>query len=129
MRLLLDTQVALWWLTGSPRLSKTTRDLLAGSACVLSVASVWEVAIKHRLAKLPIPPGRFRDEMRSAGATILALTDDQVVTQVDLPVDHPDPFDRLLIAVAASEHLILITADRTLVALAEVDPRLPIRQA
>ena len=62
MRLLLDTQVALWWLVGSPRLSRSCRDLIANSSCVVSVASIWEVAIKHRLGKLPISPQLFRDE-------------------------------------------------------------------
>ena len=43
VRLLLDTQVALWWLTASPRLSKASRELMAGSPCVVSVVSIWEV--------------------------------------------------------------------------------------
>ena len=56
MTLLLDTQVALWWLIGSRRLGVPARKLLAESACVLSAASVWEVAFKHRLGKLPVGP-------------------------------------------------------------------------
>ncbi len=53
MRLLLDTQVALWWLTASPRLSKSSRELMVSSPCAVSVASIWEVDLKHRLGKLP----------------------------------------------------------------------------
>ncbi len=49
MRLLLDTQVMLWWLLDDPRLRIDTRGLLSASPCVVSVASTWEVAIKHRL--------------------------------------------------------------------------------
>jgi PIN domain nuclease of toxin-antitoxin system len=94
--LLLDTQVALWWLTASPRLSKTTRELMAGSRCVISVASIWEVDLKHRLGKLPIAPRRFRDEMRWVGAAILSIGDDLVLTAVKLAKTHRDPFDRLL---------------------------------
>ncbi|MEO5823832.1 MAG: hypothetical protein ABIT71_25280 [Vicinamibacteraceae bacterium] len=67
MRLLLDTQIALWWLTANRRLSKASRDLVATSHCELSVASIWEVAIKHGLGKLAMPPGAFRDEMLAAG--------------------------------------------------------------
>ena len=61
MRLLLDTQVALWWLSASPRLSKSSRALMAASASIVSVASIWEVAIRHRIGKLPVAPARFRD--------------------------------------------------------------------
>ena len=129
MRLLLDTQVALWWLTASRRLAKASRELIATSTCVVSVASVWEVAIKHRLGKLPVSARRFRDEMRSAGAVILSISDEHAMATADLPLAHPDPFDRLLLSVAEAEHLILLTADRALVSLGEDNPRLPIRGA
>lgn len=129
MRLLLDTQVALWWLTASPRLSKASRELMAGSPCVVSVASIWEVALKHRLGKLPVSPRRFRDEMRSAGAVILSVSDEHVLTAVELPESHRDPFDRLLLSVAEAEHLVLLTADRALMTLAREAPRLPLRGA
>ena len=129
MRLLLDTQVALWWLTASPRLPKASRDLVAGSPCFLSVVSLWEVDLKHRLGKLAVSAERFRDEMRSAGATILSLTDEHVLTRLELPQAHNDPFDRLLLGIAECEHLILLTADETLVALAGMNPRLPLKNA
>ncbi|MGH9365106.1 MAG: type II toxin-antitoxin system VapC family toxin [Thermoanaerobaculia bacterium] len=129
MNLLLDTQVALWWLTASPRLAKATRELIAGSACVVSVASIWEVAIKHRLGKLPVSARRFRDEMRSAGAHILSINDEHALATTDLPLPHGDPFDRLLLSVAEAERLILLTADRTLIALGGENPRLPVRSA
>ena len=129
MRLLLDTQVALWWLTASPRLSKASRELMASSPCVVSVASIWEVDLKHRLGKLPVPPRRFRDEMRSAGVVILSVSDQHVLTCVDLPEPHHDPFDRLLLSVAEAEHLVLLTADKALVALGRKQPRLPLRSA
>ncbi|MBI3494298.1 MAG: type II toxin-antitoxin system VapC family toxin [Acidobacteria bacterium] len=127
MRLLLDTQVALWWLTASRRLPAASRALIAASPCVVSVASVWEVAIKHRIGKLPVPPHRFRDEMRSAGAVILSVTDDQVLATADQPDAHADPFDRLLLAVAHVEHLVLLTADAALIALARTEPTLPVK--
>jgi PIN domain nuclease of toxin-antitoxin system len=49
MRLLLDTQVMLWWLLDDPRLGNHRREVLAAIPCLVSVASIWEVAIKHRL--------------------------------------------------------------------------------
>jgi PIN domain nuclease of toxin-antitoxin system len=121
--------VALWWLTASRRLSAVSRELIAGSSCVVSVASIWEVAIKHRLGKLPVPPRRFRDEMRSAGAFILSVSDEHALATADLPVAHGDPFDRLLIGAAQVEQVTLLTADRTLIAFATENPRLPIRGA
>jgi PIN domain nuclease of toxin-antitoxin system len=129
VRLLLDTQVALWWLTASSRLAKASRELMVGSPCSVSVASVWEVDLKHRLGKLPIAPERFRDEMRSAGATVLSVTDEHVLTRVKAAESHRDPFDRLLLSVAEAENLVLLTADTALIALGRQEPRLPIRHA
>jgi PIN domain nuclease of toxin-antitoxin system len=129
VRLLLDTQVALWWLTASPRLSKSSRDLMARSPCVVSVASIWEVTLKHGLGKLAVAPLRFRDEMRSAGAIILSVSDEHVLTTAALAVTHRDPFDRLLLGVARSEDLVLLTADTALIALAGKEPRLPLKGA
>ena len=129
MRLLLDTQVALWWLTASSRLSKSSRELMVSSPCAVSVASIWEVDLKHRLGKLPIAPARFRDEMRSAGATVLSVTDEHVLTHEKAGESHRDPFDRLLLSVAEAENLVLLTADTALIALGRQEPRLPIRHA
>jgi len=129
VRLLLDTQVALWWLTANPRLSRASRELMVSSHCAVSVASVWEVDLKHRLGKLPIAPARFRDEMRSAGATVLSVTDEHVLTRVKAAESHRDPFDRLLLSVAEAESLVLLTADTALIALGLQEPRLPIRRA
>ena len=129
MRLLLDTQIALWWLTASPRLSKASRELVATSHCELSVASIWEVAIKHGLGKLAMPPGVFRDEMLAAGTIVQSLTDVHVLSAAEMPVAHADPFDRLLLGVAVAEGLHLLTADMSLVGLADRHPHLPIREA
>jgi PIN domain nuclease of toxin-antitoxin system len=129
MRLLLDTQVALWWLTASTNLSRSSRVLMRDSPCVVSVASIWEVSLKHRLGRLPISPRRFRDEMRSAGAVIMSVSDDHVLTTVNGAETHPDPFDRLLLGVAEAEHLVLLTADKALLSLGRKEPRLPVRRA
>lgn len=102
---------------------------MASSLCALSVASIWEVDLKHRLGKLPIAPARFRDEMRSAGVTVLAVTDEHVLTSVKAAESHRDPFDRLLLSVAVAENLVLLTADAALIALAREEPGLPIRHA
>ena len=112
MTLLLDTQVAIWWLVGSRRLGGPARKLLAGSACVLSVASVWEVASKHRLGKLSIAPGLFRDHMLAAGAELLVVSDTHAIETAALPRHHDDPFDRMLIAQARVEKLRAVSSDK-----------------
>lgn len=99
---------------------------MANSPCAVSVASIWEVALKHHLGKLAVAAEQFRDEMRAAGARILAVTDDHVLTPTDLPASHRDPFDRLLVGVAVAEHVMLLTADVALIGLATKDARLPI---
>jgi PIN domain nuclease of toxin-antitoxin system len=127
--LLLDTQVALWWLTASRRLSKPARELVAGSDCVLSVASIWEVDLKHRIGKLPVSAQRFRDEMRIAGAIILSVADEHVLRIVRGVEAHRDPFDRMLLSVAEAEQLTLLTADDALISLGRKNPNVPVRRA
>ncbi|MCS5694095.1 hypothetical protein NZK33_19245 [Cyanobium sp. FGCU-6] len=70
---MLDTQVMLWWLLDDPRLGTHTRALMASCPCLVSVASIWEVAIKHRLGKLDVTPASFRDQSVSAGAALLPV--------------------------------------------------------
>ncbi len=112
MTLLLDTRIAIWWLVGSRRLGNPVRGMLEQSACVLSAASVWEVAIKYRLGKLAIPPLRFRDRMLAAGAELLMVSDVHAIETAALPRHHDDPFDRMLIAQARVEELRAVSADR-----------------
>ncbi|MFA6313819.1 MAG: type II toxin-antitoxin system VapC family toxin [Sterolibacterium sp.] len=111
MSLLLDTHVALWWLAGNARLKRKLRERIASSDCMISVASVWEVAIKYRLGKLSVSPQIFRDEMRDAGASIISISDAHAVAFASLPAGHDDPFDLLLLATAQAERRCLVTAD------------------
>ena len=112
MRCLLDTQVILWWLLDDPRLGAESRQLLASRPCVVSVASVWEVAIKHRIGKLEVSPIVFRDQSIAAGADLLPVLDSHVIETAQLPMLHQDPFDRLLIAQARVEGLMAMSSDR-----------------
>ena len=112
MRCLLDTKVMLWWLLDDPRLGAETRRLVALSPCVVSVASIWEVAIKHRIGKLEVSPLVFRDQTIAAGADLLPVLDSHVIETAQLPMLHQDPFDRLLIAQARVEGLMAVSSDR-----------------
>lgn len=114
MRLLLDTQIALWWLAGDARLKRAVRERIAASTCFLSVASIWEVSIKHRIGKLPVTPELFANALRECGAAILPVSEVHATSYARLPAGHDDPFDLLLISVAQAENLRLLTADRKL---------------
>ena len=111
MRLLLDTQVMLWWLLGDRRLRRETCELMATSACMVSVASIWEVAIKHRIGKLSIDPITFRDQSLAVGAKLLVINDAHAIETANLPDIHEDPFDRLIIAQARIEALTAVSSD------------------
>ena len=111
MRLLLDTQIMIWWLVDDPRLGAETRELMASTACLVSVASIWEVAIKNRLGKLPVAPAEFRDQSCAAGASILPVLDEHVIETARLPLAHADPFDRLLMAQARVEGFMAVSSD------------------
>jgi PIN domain nuclease of toxin-antitoxin system len=117
--LLLDTHVWLWMLSEPERLSDEVRDQIADldTAVLLSAASSWEIAIKHRLGKLtlPAPPREFvPDRLRRSGVLPLAIEHDHVLRVSELPDHHRDPFDRLLIAQALAMDLRLVTSDRQL---------------
>lgn len=111
MKLLLDTQIMLWWLLGDDRLRAETRESISVTPCLVSVASVWEVAIKFRLGKLLIAPTVFRDECLAAGAGLLGISDAHVIETANLPGIHDDPFDRLIVAQARIEGLVALSSD------------------
>jgi PIN domain nuclease of toxin-antitoxin system len=114
---LLDTSTWIWSTSEPERLSKLARDLLGEREhhlFHLSAASAWEIAIKSSLGKLklPAPAAEYvpatliRQAIRS-----LPVTTSHAVAVEDLPFHHNDPFDRLLIAQAKLEGLIILTSD------------------
>lgn len=116
MRYLLDTGVWLWS-TGEPgKISRKAHDVIADSSneIFLSAATSWEVAIKAASGKLrlPEPPNSYvPSRMASQGLRPLAVSHQHALGVFALPPHHRDPFDRLLIAQASVEDMILITAD------------------
>lgn len=114
--LLLDTHVALWWFTADPRLPEAERDLIGCSRCHVSLASLWEVAIKHRINKLPVSPKDFIGAIEAAAMRLLPIQPAHIVATSELPLLHGDPFDRLLVAQSQTESLALLTADARLAA-------------
>ncbi len=117
---LIDTQIFLWMATTPERLSPSARAACESSDLVLSVASVWEIAIKHHIGKLPLPTDIriFLDrQIRFANLTLLPIHYLHTLRAAALPGDHKDPFDRLIAAQAVEESLPCITADPQLATL------------
>jgi PIN domain nuclease of toxin-antitoxin system len=114
-RALLDTHVWLWSTGASNRLGPRTRSLIEdpGNELWLSVASGWELAIKSRRGlELGIAVDEYvRSRLRLGRIRALDIKLDHVLAVAHLPEHHRDPFDRLLIAQARAESLVLVTAD------------------
>jgi PIN domain nuclease of toxin-antitoxin system len=119
LRLLLDTHAYLWWLADHPELSYEARDLLADprTSAYVSAASVWEIAIKVKLGRLDLrDAGTMEDvvEIASNAFTELPIHARHAAAAGALPRHHDDPFDRMLVAQAQIEDLILVTRDEKL---------------
>ena len=121
MRLLLDTHVLLWLMQEDRRLSPEAHALIYNAAEVyVSIASIWEIAIKWRLGKMEEDPEELVATIGKAGLLELPVKALHAVTTSKLPLLHRDPFDRLLVAQAISETMRLLTADPQLAAYSEL---------
>jgi PIN domain nuclease of toxin-antitoxin system len=110
-RLLLDTHVFLWWKLDDSRLGETIRERIATAELVMvSAASAWEVAIKTRLGKLQFHED-FELGVRDSGFERLPIGFSHAAATRELPGHHRDPFDRMLIAQARVEDLVIVTHD------------------
>ncbi len=116
MKLLLDTHVFMWWDSDHSRLSP---DALAAckssvNSLHLSLASVWEMQIKHQLGKLPIGQplvDLLRDHQTRNALRLEAVTLPDIPALSPLPPHHRDPFDRILIAQAKRGGFQLVSCD------------------
>lgn len=115
--MLLDTHTFLWWVSErGARLSDRARELLSDGAneASLSIASVWEMAIKSGAARIDLPDIAERyvpDRMRYHGFDLLPIELPHAFRAGALPRIHGDPFDRMLVAQAQMEGLAILTAD------------------
>ena len=117
MRLLLDTHALLWWLGGDPALSNAAKAAIAddGNEVFVSAAFTWEIATKHRIGKLPgvaAIVATLDTVIAEQGFLALAVSLRHGQTAGALPGPHRDPFDRMLIAQALSEGLVLISNEQ-----------------
>jgi PIN domain nuclease of toxin-antitoxin system len=112
VNLLLDTHVLLWWLADDSRLSPDTRKAISDpeNIVLVSAVTIWEIVIKKGLGKLAIPD-EWYDAIADEPFQRLPITWEHSRKVADLPELHRDPFDRLLVAQAIVENLVLVTGD------------------
>ncbi len=119
MRYLLDTHILLWSALAPGKLSSKASALLVSGdhSFYFSSASIWEVAIKHR--KFPdtflVHPRLLCDALLELGYREVGITSNHAVQTARLPLFHKDPFDRLIVAQAIVEDLVLLTVDAEIV--------------
>lgn len=114
MRVLLDTHTLLWGLTDVSKLSSKVRSLLPSAETWFSVAGVWEILIKVKAGKLPLPhpAGVFlKSKLSFNRVRVLPITLDHVLRLENLELHHRDPFDRILIAQSLEEKIPIVTSD------------------
>jgi PIN domain nuclease of toxin-antitoxin system len=121
VRLLLDTHAFLWFISGSDKLSAHAKRLIedTGNERYLSVASLWEMAIKVSLGqlKVPLPLTRLvREHVVGNAIEVLAIEAEHLDEQRRLPFHHRDPFDRLIIAQATVEEMKVVSRDEAFAA-------------
>lgn len=112
MRYLVDTRAMLWALGEPGALSTIARDAIASPSNLIFVssASLWECAIKASIGKLELPEDFF-DSIPEAGYEVMPIRISHLNIYRTLPMHHRDPFDRLLVAQARAEALVLISRD------------------
>lgn len=116
MKLLLDTHIFLWFISGDGRLPAGVRSAIQSfdNEVFLSVVSLWEATVKYQLGKLPLPqpPNVYLPLQRERHQIMsLALAESAVLELAVLPPHHRDPFDRMLICQALAHQCTVVTGD------------------
>jgi PIN domain nuclease of toxin-antitoxin system len=114
VRVLLDTHLLLWALSQPSKLSPATRKQIVAGEIYVSAASIWEVSIKSALGKLAAKASDVLAGIEPAGFTLLPISGEHAAKVAELPMLHKDPFDRMLVAQASVEPMLLLTNDEAL---------------
>jgi PIN domain nuclease of toxin-antitoxin system len=114
VRVLLDTQLLLWALSQPSKLSPTCRKQIIAAEVYVSAASIWEISIKSALGKLAANSSEVLAGIEPAGFSLLPITGEHAAKVAQLPMLHKDPFDRMLVAQASVEPMLLLTNDESL---------------
>jgi PIN domain nuclease of toxin-antitoxin system len=113
MRLLIDTQIALWWLSDDERLSSKSRGLISSgeTEAFFSIGSLWEISIKNGQGKLKANATLVARWLSEWGIKTLPISISHLTALEQLPAHHRDPFDRLILAQALSDGMTVLTSD------------------
>lgn len=113
MRLLLDTHALLWWAADDKRLKPPERDAVGHEDSIVwvSAASIWEISIKRRLGRIELASVDLERELARSNFLELPIVWRHAEAAGSLPRHHEDPFDRMLIAQAQTEQLVLVSYD------------------
>lgn len=117
MSYLIDTHILLWWLFDDPKLHTGCRDIIRNPdhRIIVSSASAWEIATKYRIGKLPEAKQlveQYSQILHQAKFIELAIITAHALRAGSLPIAHRDPFDRMIMAQAELESLVVITYDK-----------------
>lgn len=110
---LLDTHVFLWWLDDNKKLVESVRATLSDQSSLvhISAVTIWEIAIKAKIGKIQVEIGELVQEIEANSFVELPITARHAHVAGNLPRHHDDPFDRMLIAQAQLEGLVVVTPD------------------
>lgn len=126
---LLDTHILLWWIFNDPKLDTACREIIRNPShrILVSSASAWEIATKHRIGKLPEAKqlvAEYAETLKRAKFEQLAITVNHAIRAGSLSITHHDPFDRMLMAQSELENLPIMTYDEAFhTGLIQVIPR------
>jgi PIN domain nuclease of toxin-antitoxin system len=115
MNLLIDTHAVIWFITEDSKLPLKTKQIIEDieNNCFVSIATYWEIAIKHSLNRLNLKSDleNIFNIIEKTGFEILPITTNQILLNASLPYHHHDPFDRIIIAQAIFENLKIVSKD------------------
>jgi PIN domain nuclease of toxin-antitoxin system len=114
MKLMLDTNALIWWMDDEPKLGSKSRQLIANPEHIIyvSVVSLWEITMKWRIGKYPLPGSAYREFLSDERVDLMEVSAAHVEAIERLAMHHKDPFDHLLLAQAKVERASIITSDR-----------------
>jgi PIN domain nuclease of toxin-antitoxin system len=115
MRQLLDTHTFIWFITGSDLINSKVREQIENNDNLLSIASLWEIAIKCSIGKLDLELSieqLVEEQIIANGIELLDITTEHIAFVANLPLHHRDPFDRLIIAQARVEQIPILGVDK-----------------
>lgn len=118
MNFLLDTHTLLWFLTNDSKLSPKSELIIRNidNRCYISIASFWEISIKHSLGKLELTGGikKLAVLIEDSQIEFLHLAPEHIIAYAKLDFLHRDPFDRMIVAQSIVENLVIISKDSSL---------------